>query len=366
MKYLVNNILSFLCFFSLNTFGQESKVVAGPMTSFIDYYGTEIWFLLKSDAENIEIDIRDYQSNKLIEYDFQVNHKNQFKSYTPFTILLDKLSPNKEYIASIFVDGVFEKEIDIFTKRPHLDDVQFLIGYNTGESSKNLFSNMMKTNSDFMVWLGGHVDFNTSISYDSRMENYIKTRKIKYINDFMSSIPQIATWNELDYGVDNEGDFQFLRDTAYFTFDLFWPNSVRKTYNYTYYDYGTYQRYTYNDVDIFLLDAKTFNSSNSLYGNKQLDRLFQEIDNTGSTFTIIASPSSFTFETESSYLNYPSFKYFIEKIEISRPEGLIFISTGADNGTKLNTLSFQEDVNKPSYNYITEFNISSLEKNNYS
>ena len=66
-----------------------------------------------------------------------------------------------------------------------------------------------------------------------------------------------------------------MRDSAYFAFDLFWPNSVRKNYNYTYYDYGTYQRYTYNDVDVFLLDSRTFNNDNTLYGDKQLERLFQ-------------------------------------------------------------------------------------------
>ena len=367
MNYIIKTLF-FLLLASNFVYAQNSKVIAGPMISFIDYYGTEIWFLLDTDVKTIEIDIRDYENDKLLEYDFDVTHENQFDTYTPFTVLLDKLLPNQEYIASISVDGVFVKEIDIFTKRPHLDDIQFLLGYNIGSTPSNIFSYMQQTNSDFMVWLGGHVNLQKPLTFKNVMNSYIDIRKKPYLNEFMSSIPQIATWNDLDYGIENKGDFLAMRDSIYLAFDLFWPNSVRKTYNYTYYDYGTYQRYTYNDVDVFLLDSETFDNTNTLYGDKQLERLFQEINNTGSTFTIIASSTPFTFEAKESFLNYgKQFKYFMERLQIAKPNGLILVTTGAKEGTKLNRIHFSSDkeLNNNSSS-VTEFNISSLADNNYS
>ena len=40
------------------------------MTSFVDSYGTQIWFLLNNDVKKIEIDISDYENDRLKEYSF--------------------------------------------------------------------------------------------------------------------------------------------------------------------------------------------------------------------------------------------------------------------------------------------------------
>ena len=82
--------------------------------------------------------MRDYDNDKLSEYKFDVNNEHKLDTYIPFTISLEGLLPNKEYAASVFVDSVFVKELDIFTKRPHLDDVQFLLGSDL--STGTLFS----------------------------------------------------------------------------------------------------------------------------------------------------------------------------------------------------------------------------------
>ena len=119
MNYLYIFLVSFLFIFNYPSYSQSSKVIAGPMASFVDSYGTQIWFLLTDDAKSIELDITDYQNDRLLEYDFEVINNYQFDDYIPFTINLENLSPNQEYIARIYVDDEFVKEIDIFTKRPH-------------------------------------------------------------------------------------------------------------------------------------------------------------------------------------------------------------------------------------------------------
>jgi len=336
-------------------------VLSGPMISFVDSYSTQMWFLLDKDAEKIRVNLTDYQNDKLKEYYFDVVNSQNLDTYIPFTIVIENLLPNKEYIASVYVDDVFIKELDLFTKRPHLDDVQLLIGYGIGQyDSEKIFTNMTKTNSDFMVWLGGHVSFKNPVTFQSMLDEYIEVRKKPVISDFISSMPQISTWGELDFGIENINKSWLLRDSAYAVFDLFWPNSLNKTYNYTFYDYGAYQRYTYNDIDLFLLDSQTFNYANTLYGEKQIERLFQELKNTGSTFTVIASPCPFTFNSPDSYLNFKQkFDYFMYRLKVSGLSGVILVSGGSDTGTFLNQYSLDDYT-------INEFNISSLGANNYS
>ena len=93
-----------------------------------------------------------------------------------------------------------------------------------------------------------YASFPSPPSIDNMIDNYINIRKKTDLNDFMTSTPQIATWGVSDCGFSSNSNFS-LKDSAHFVFDLFWPNSLKKTYNYTYFDYGTYQKFNYNDVD---------------------------------------------------------------------------------------------------------------------
>lgn len=373
MKNIIYLFL-FICF-HLSMSAQENSVVAGPMITYVDGFSTQMWFLLDRDARKIEIDIRDYDEDKLLEYNFNVTNKLNFDNLIPYTVKIEKLLPNTEYIASVYVDGVFVQELDLFTKRSHLDDTQFLLGYNLSDStSSSIFTHMRRTNSDFMVWLGGHVSFDNDVTYSNMIDNYMTTRKHKELNKFMSSVPQIATWNDKDYGSSENGFNWALKDSSYLAFTNFWPNSLHKTYNYTYYDYGLYQRYAYNDVDVFLLDSKTFKrkpgENSNMYGDKQIERLFQEINNSGSTFTVIASPSPFTFDSEDSFLNYKKqFNYFMYRLKVSGTEGVILVSTGAHENTEM----YEYDLSEKKWNNkvksfypLYEFNFAPLSNNLFS
>ena len=55
------------------------------MFSYVDSYGTQIWFLLESGTSQIDLDIKDYDNNSLLEYTFEVVNKYNLKQF-PFTI----------------------------------------------------------------------------------------------------------------------------------------------------------------------------------------------------------------------------------------------------------------------------------------
>ena len=91
MKYLISAFFAFFLLLTLNVYSQNNKVIAGPMVSFVDSYGTQMWFLLESDAEKITVDVRHYDTDKLLQYEFDVKNTHRLKDYIPFTIVLEKL-----------------------------------------------------------------------------------------------------------------------------------------------------------------------------------------------------------------------------------------------------------------------------------
>ena len=92
-------------------------------------------------------------------------------------------------------------------------------------------------NSDFMIWMGNNISSDLSvdnIDFRNLVDQYVETRSNSALNEFLQSTPQIANWDEVDYGMQN-GDIEWaLKDTAFYAFDMFWPNALKKTYNYTF------------------------------------------------------------------------------------------------------------------------------------
>ena len=161
---------------------------------------------------------------------------------------------------------------------------------------------MSEVESDFMVWMGNNVSFNKSESnsFKKMLEKYKSIRKRQSVNHFMKQMPHIATWNDKDFGL-NTSDTRFaLKDSTLMAFNLFWPNAPKKTYNYTYREYGVYKRYDYEDVGIFMMDNRMFKTALNqddpqFFGDNQMNRFINEIMGSNAAFKfIICGNSIFT------------------------------------------------------------------------
>ena len=357
-------------FVSVCLFSQSSKIISGPMVSYIDARTTQIWMLVDQSVKKIQIDLVDYDNNKTLDFTHNVENPYFFQDFIPVTIPLESLRPNTEYILTISIDGdEYEKTFDIYTARPYLDDIHFLIGgdiSNLSSKSDEIFNSMTKMKSDFMIWTGNNLSsnsFNDKFPFKSLSNDYISTRLNSSLNNFLQSTPQIATWSNLDFPTFNSSDN--LKDSSYNVFDLFWPNSLKKTYNYTFMDYGLYQKYSYNDIDVFLLDTWSFREessfNSSLLGNNQMERLFEEINKNGATFTFIVSPTPFLFEGNESMINYSDhLNEFLNRLKTSNSEGVVLLSS---KGFKTSFVKLDKSSNLIESKYwspIYEFNLGSI------
>ena len=69
-----------ICFLiSSCLFSQSNKILSGPMISYIDARTAQIWMLLESDAKTVEIDVKNYDNTKFLNYTFEVKNPHKFK-----------------------------------------------------------------------------------------------------------------------------------------------------------------------------------------------------------------------------------------------------------------------------------------------
>ncbi len=354
--------LFFLIKISTYSFSQtynydSKKLLCGPMLSYIDNYHTQMWMLVSSDCKKIRLELENFDEEitKIINYDItNPNILNNSKWYDfsiskynygneiPITINLDELIPDTEYHVDLFIDNnLIVDDMEIYTPRNYLNDIHFILGHDLDINDDNdngdkILEVMIEKKSDFMVWLGNNVNITSNNnSFKEVIEKYKYIRKRPLVNQFMKSLPHIAIWDYKDYGINTSDNRQSFKDSSLLAFNLFWPNAPKKTYNYTYNDYGVYKKYDYQDVELFLLDNRFFKSSielknPKLLGEKQLARFLDEIMSSGATFKFIVCGNSFLTEgsKNNGFKNYENeFNEFIERLHLSRINGVIIITS---------------------------------------
>ena len=344
---------------------EKSKLIAGPMLSYIDNYHAQMWLLVSKETKEVTIKMENFDEdrNKTLVYDLtdpkSFNNSSWFDFHVsdynngdeiPVVLTIEELLPDSEYHVKIYLDSVMvEEDMEIYTPRNFLADIYFLLGHNLNLSNENdkgdkILNTMSEFESDFMVWMGNNVSFNKSESnsFKKMLEKYKSIRKREKVNHFMKQMPHIATWNDKDFGL-NTSDTRFaLKDSTLMAFNLFWPNAPKKTYNYTFREYGVYKRYDYEDVDIFMMDNRMFKTALNqdepeFFGDNQMNRFINEIMGSNAAFKFIICGNSILTEGEDDepFQDYSKeYEEFMRRLHLSRINGVVFI-TGDTDKTEL-------------------------------
>ena len=344
---------------------EKSKLIAGPMLSYIDNYHAQLWLLVSNETKEVTIKMENFDEdrNKTLVYDLtdpkSFNNSSWFDFHVsdynngdeiPVVLTIEELLPDSEYHVEIYLDSVMvEEDMEIYTPRNFLADIYFLLGHNLNLSHENdkgdkILNTMSELESDFMVWMGNNVSFNKneSNSFKKMLEKYKSIRKRQSVNHFMKQMPHIATWNDKDFGL-NTSDTRFaLKDSTLMAFNLFWPNAPKKTYNYTFREYGVYKRYDYEDVEIFMMDNRMFKTALNqddpkFFGDNQMNRFINEIMGSNAAFKFIICGNSILTEGEDDepFQDYSKeYEEFMRRLHLSRINGVVFI-TGDTDKTEL-------------------------------
>jgi len=207
-----------------------------------------------------------------------------------------------------------------------------------GDSS--IFESMAKEKAAFNIWMGDNwyyreVDYSSGWGLNYRAS---LTRKLPVLKNFLKAMPHVAIWDDHDFGPNDADKSYQLKDESVKVFKNYWPNP-----SYGQDGEGIYTKFSYSDVEFFLMDDRWFRSNDKvqstikgqpntekrMWGQKQLDWLKNGLAASLANFKIIVTGSQ-TLNPLSPWdclQNYPvEFNELMDFLANQKVTGLIFLS----------------------------------------
>lgn len=296
-------------------------LVSGPWAGNIELRNATIWVEVTREVKKVAVK---YFANGTTNAGKTVEFKGELgKDFNPVKIELNGLNVNTSYTYEIFIDS--KKAIpgystrfttkDLWQWRKPAPDFSFLTGscayFNEPEYDRpgkpyggdsSIFEIMAKTPASFHVWLGDNwytreVDYSTAWGLNYRASH---DRSFRVLQKFWASMPHYAIWDDHDFGPNDSNGSFILKEESRTTFMNYWLNP-----SYGQEGKGIYTRFSYSDVDFFLLDDRYFRSADNLpdsineqpntgkimFGDQQMQWLENSLATSSASFKIIITGS---------------------------------------------------------------------------
>lgn len=355
-----------LVLFCLNVQAQNLK--SGPMQGHTTDTEMKVWILVKGPGR-VELTLSsptDPNKHSLEMY----TPTKEFEQWYPVTFHFKDLKPNTVYSWEYSNNDLKQKgNSTLHTYPTHITgDFSFLIGscavrlpkaFNFAHPGieERIYVPMLKTEGDFMVWLGDNLYLKSKQmmnSLESIDGQYVKQRLIPSLLAFLKSRPQYAIWDDHDYGP-NDGDASFeYKEESLQGFSRYWPNESFGLPGVP----GVFFTFSYGDAQFFMTDDRYHRTQpedeNAFYlGPDQMEWLQNELLNSTATFKFIATGNQVLSPVNpgESYIEYEKeLNELFQFIEDNKISGVIFLS-GDRHHTEL--LKVTDRLSYPVYEFTS-------------
>ena len=162
---------------------------------------------------------------------------------------------------------------------------------------QSVWDGVAAVNPDLFLWLGD----NTYIDSTHEMvmaECYRRQRTVLSAVPVLRSVPQLATWDDHDYCLNDHDRRNPAKETALAVFERYWANPAYGESG----NPGTYFRYHYAGVDFFFLDVRYYRDPNdapdeddkTMLGTRQLEWLKDGLRQSDAAFKVLVSGSGWS------------------------------------------------------------------------
>lgn len=237
-------------------------------------------------------------------------------------ITLTGLQPGATYYYRPFVNGEPAKYIDTLpgfsfrTAPPAGEMGRFRIGFGSccrwqEYQTQPIWNSLSQWQPDLFYWLGDNIYADT-LEPSIFADLYKAQRRVEEYQPFGRSVPQLAIWDDHDYGLNNHDRESPVREDAYELFRRFWANPAYGTRD----TKGIFFHYSYGGVDFFFLDTRYHRMPNAapdgpqktMLGDGQKAWLKRELKASEAPFKVLISgsgwshnPAAFGEDTWTSY-----------------------------------------------------------------
>jgi alkaline phosphatase D len=329
----------------------SAALVSGPMLGHIEMREATIW--IQADAPAlVRIAYTEEGDQGQPNWSLPVETDNARQNTA--TLTLDQVEPGKRYNYRVELNGVLATTANTFVTpsnfkgRTPPPDLRIALGgahyviedgfeppYQILGGGYGIFSTILKTKPDLMLWLGNtaHLRDSDWSSQSGRLKRFATARAVPELQPLLANVPNYATWGAADYGTRNAGHNYSFRQQATDSFKAFWPQPVKVASV-----DGIMTRFRRSDVDFFILDVRSQRNDSpdskslpSILGKEQIEWLRQEIIHSTATFKVIVAGAPILNPADNrSNLSYADREQtqLLQMLRDERIAGLFFISGG--------------------------------------
>lgn len=209
------------------------------------------------------------------------------------------LEPDKQYWYRLRFDGELDKfqPLAHSTRTAPAGPASFRVGFGSCcriqfDPVQQIWNTARVLEPDLFIWLGDNI-YADSDQPQVLADLYGRGRVVERLEPFLRSTPQLATWDDHDFGYnDSDGESPY-KDAALKVFKDFWANPAYGEPE----NPGIYFRYSYGGVDFFVLDgryhrdptARPDNAEKTMLGARQKAWLKRELKASDAAFKVLAS-----------------------------------------------------------------------------
>lgn len=328
-------------------------IQAGPMLGYSEMREVMLWV---QTTEPAEVQIKYWlqgQSIPLLVTEVCTTQKGE--GYTAH-LVADEVLPGNTYEYTVYINGeqaeleyetVFQSAKDWAYKSDppnftvavgscvYVNDEPFDRKGTPYGGDQSIFTSIHEKKPDLMIWLGDNTyyreaDWGTKTGMIYRNTH---TRSIREMQPLLASTHHYATWDDHDYGPNDHNRTFENKAMSLNVFQLFWGNL-----HYGFLDEKcAVTKWTWGDVDFFLLDDRWFRSANRLngggdkeyFGKKQIDWLIENLKASQANYKIIGTGGQILnpAQVHENYANYAEERaYLLKRLEEENIWGVFFLS----------------------------------------
>jgi len=341
------------------------RIMQGPMIGPAGDREIVIWGRL-SGAFPVEIEISEdaWFSTSRRTAPITPNAEDDFV----FTVRIDGLKPDTAYYYRVFVNNGPDKYLGdlppMRTKTAPRRGARIRIAYGScarfqAYPEQKIWPAVSAAEPDIFLWLGDN------IYVDAQHKNifsdeYKRQRDVRELQPLIQSVPQLAIWDDHDFGLNDSNRNNPVKDLALDMFKRFWPNPAYGTADTP----GCFFAYQYGGLDFFMLDSRMYRSPNddedgpakTMLGASQFDWLKQRLRESRAPFKLVACGSGWSAAKGPRGDSWAAFIHernaFFDFIRDEKVSGVVLLS-GDTHVAELNCIPRSQDGGYDLYDLVS-------------
>jgi len=277
------------------------RVTQGPMLGTVDDDRALVWARVGGEHD-VQIEVTDAEGRIELGPVVRSSVADDYCVALPTPLL----SADSRYRYRIMIDGIEDEYLKdqppTYLRTAPAGPAQFTVAFGScakfqDDPVQDVWKGVEHIDPDLFFWLGDNV-YIDSLHESVMQECYQRQRDILNARDVLRRIPQLATWDDHDFGLNDHDRRNPVKDKALTVFKQYWANpSYGEADN-----PGTYYRYQYGGVDFFFLDGRYYRDPNdepdirgkTMLGKRQLEWLKEGLAASDAPFKVLVSGSGFS------------------------------------------------------------------------